>query len=323
MVGRFIFCFVGWLCLLPISASLAQIPTTRIIRAEQIEHFPSASTIVVHHRKLYVTGDDSHSVMILDLDYNKVDSIPLFNSKSFRIPRSVKADIESSVVCGSFPRRLILLGSATSTKRKNMFAVTLRRRKVDLNVDTIDNSDLLHRIVDSVGPINIEGAALIRNKLLLAHRRGPSTPVNYIFKTNIKGVVRKSIADIKYGRVLLPDSLTSHSGISDLCYIKSLDMLLIAFTSERTSDAHRDGPIGDSFLGWINDAAKLISEPDLKLDGLINLSVKHPELKEQKIEGVCLERRSGSKLILHLVSDNDDGRSHIFKLELNLLVVEN
>ena len=46
---------------------------------------------------------------------------------------------------------------------------------------------------------------------------------------------------------------------------------------------------------------------------MINLSDASNEFKNQKIEGICVERVSDDELLLHLISDNDNGESKLFK----------
>jgi hypothetical protein len=66
------------------------------------------------------------------------------------------------------------------------------------------------------------------------------------------------------------------------------------------------------------DVDAAITGSEIRLDGLINLTKIDPVFRVQKIEGICSEKRSGRKRIVHLVADNDDGKSRIFKLELSI-----
>jgi hypothetical protein len=56
------------------------------------------------------------------------------------------------------------------------------------------------------------------------------------------------------------------------------------------------------------------------LDGLINLSMADSRFRGEKIEGICVEKISATTITAHLVSDNDDGKSTIFKVEIDEIV---
>ena len=54
-------------------------------------------------------------------------------------------------------------------------------------------------------------------------------------------------------------------------------------------------------------------EPALQPDELVNLAEMHTAFQNEKIESVAVES-AGRDLILHLVADNDNGTSTLFKL---------
>ena len=54
------------------------------------------------------------------------------------------------------------------------------------------------------------------------------------------------------------------------------------------------------------------------MDQLINLSEVHVDFRNEKIEGLCVEVAQENTLILHLISDNDNGESKLFKVKLKL-----
>jgi hypothetical protein len=71
--------------------------------------------------------------------------------------------------------------------------------------------------------------------------------------------------------------------------------------------------IGSSYIGWVNNVASKLKQAKLRLDGMINLSDVNNEFKNQKMEGICVERVSDDELLLHLISDNDNGETKLFK----------
>jgi hypothetical protein len=95
-------------------------------------------------------------------------------------------------------------------------------------------------------------------------------------------------------------------------------MLLITLTSEAVDNAYDDGAIGDSYIGWINDASVKLKAHELKIDKIINLADVNTVFKKEKIEGICVESVTTSEVVLHLISDNDAGESGLFKIKLSL-----
>ncbi len=76
--------------------------------------------------------------------------------------------------------------------------------------------------------------------------------------------------------------------------------------------------IEDSYIGWINNISSRALQKTITVDGMINLSKAHPEFKNQKIESICVEALDNDVMTLHLVSDNDNGESKLFKVRLTL-----
>ena len=94
-------------------------------------------------------------------------------------------------------------------------------------------------------------------------------------------------------------------------------MLLFTASTEATTSANMDGAIGDSYLGMINNFSKKTKQKDIAPDKLINLS-QQLGIGHQKLEGLTVERSTNSSLQLHIVADNDDGKSIIYKVLLTL-----
>jgi hypothetical protein len=111
----------------------------------------------------------------------------------------------------------------------------------------------------------------------------------------------------------LPDN--KHvTGLSGISYIPDSDLLLFTATTELTARAYADGPIGDSYLGYIKHFSKKLTQKQVNPDSFINLSEFLGKDKPHKIESVVAEQVNDENMIIHLASDNDDGKSTLFKL---------
>jgi hypothetical protein len=311
---KFVCCLIASLSFF---SGFAQPARCRLLHADSIKHFPSSSAIVYHQKKLFVIGDDSRDVMVLDRGYRKIDSMRIFDVGTWRVGRMVKTDIESAVILGGRKKKIFLIGSGSSSVRKKILVVPLRKKKRK-EITVIDMKRFYDSLPDSIGLINIEGAFLRKNEFVLGNRRGLNQNNNFLITVAEESFLSGNADGIRLKKILTPDSVKPAPGISDLHMVRGGKTLLITFSSEQSESPLEDGAIGDSYLGWIKDIDSAMSGGDLRLDGMINLTKIDPAFGVQKIEGVCSEKGSGGKLIVHLVSDNDDGKSRIFKVELSV-----
>jgi hypothetical protein len=54
------------------------------------------------------------------------------------------------------------------------------------------------------------------------------------------------------------------------------------------------------------------------IDEFHNLSEVSPKFNGHKIEGMCIENKSGNSYTINLVSDNDNDESTIFKIRIKI-----
>ena len=116
---------------------------------------------------------------------------------------------------------------------------------------------------------------------------------------------------------MLIDS-TNIIGVSGLYYVEEKDLLLFTASEEDTPNALDDGKISDSYLGFIEKFSAKMEDKTITPNQLIKLSTINKIFIKQKIESVCVEKITGDEMILHLVADNDNGESRLFKVRMIL-----
>ena len=289
-----------------------------------ISDFPSGSSINYRDGKFYVIGDDSSNILILDADYNKIDSVRLFDFAEKRIPKADKIDLEGSAILEIDGRdHLLIVGSASRKNRKRIILIPFSGAGLD--VKTLDHAviktkDFIKRIrSNGIEEINLEGVSLFHNDIILANRGNRTNPNNHLIITDKDFWTRQDQAKLLIVKLMLPDK--DHLkvlGLSELCYIESLDILFVTLTSEATDNAYDDGAIGNSFIGWITHASHKLQSPELTLENIVDLTAVDDLFKNEKIEGICPEVITPGELTLHLVSDNDAGESRLFKIKMVL-----
>ena len=293
-------------------------PTVQLLQFLLLANFPSGSSINYYENKLYLLGDDARTIIILDTHYQLLDSIRLFDYPEKRIPKSQKIDLESSaIVTIAGNKHLIALGSASTNDRKKILLVPLTAEgTIDHSKPVVSNSisPFVDRLTNGgVKVVNIEGATIMQRSLILANRGNRNYPNNYLIITGEDFWNQQKEAALRIVPIELRGNQSEFLGISELCYVESKDMILFTFTTEVTNNAYDDGVIGSSYIGWMNNVAAKLKQAKLRLDGMINLSDASNEFKNQKIEGICVERVNDDELLLHLISDNDNGETKLFK----------
>jgi hypothetical protein len=283
-------------------------------KLKQYKAFPdyaSASAIAWYKNTLYVMGDDAPTILLLNRRLREQQQVRVFSVQQKRIPYAEKPDIESATVVQKGKEDYLwLLPSFSSTGRNKAITLNLQQKnaKPEVHILTLGNAGLPHT--------NIEGAAIIGEKLLLANRANSQSPAHHLLQYQLEGN-NFSKKPVRSFTLNLPQ--TAHVvGVSGLHYEPKKDILLLTFSTELTGSATADGAIGDSYIALIKNARAQIENNSLKADTLINLTPVLKTGKPMKIESVAVQKVRGSTLRLFLAADNDDGTSHLFRISARL-----
>ncbi len=277
-----------------------------LIKTTHLKNFPSASSIEIYKKRLYIVGDDAASILVTDTEHRIVDSISVLKSKVYRISKEEKADLESSIILNKETRTFLVAFSSFSTVNRNkILFLDLHNKHV-----TIKSSGL----GKSFKELNIEGAAIVNDKLLLSNRANNTQSTNSFIITNsdIENGIKQEV--MKTIHIILPPS-KAVIGISGIAYLKETDLLLFTASTENTPNAYSDGIIGDSYIGVIKNISALLDQKEIKVDKLISLSRYIGRGKPQKIESIAVQELKEDQIIFHLAADNDNGESTLFKMK--------
>jgi hypothetical protein len=289
--------------MLSISSKAQQI---KLLKTTFLPHYPSASTLEYHKNLLYVIGDDAPQMLVLDNNHQPKDSLVLFANKKKRLSKKDKADLESSIFINQDGRDYLVAFPSFSTPRRDRIMV------IDMASRETHSIEMPNLRIPGISDINIEGTAMVQDKLLLSSRANRTHTDNYLLVARFhlqSGFDEKNIHSLV---VQLPKQ-QNILGISSISYLESADLLLFTASTENTGSAYSDGTIGDSYIGYIRKISGKLNGSSLTPDALINIS---PILSQgpHKIESLVVESQKGKELIIHLAADNDDGASTLFKL---------
>jgi hypothetical protein len=286
-------------------------PELQLLSSQLLPYFSSASAIECYNNQLYIFGDDASYLLVLDSNYVIDDSTTYFIDTSHRIAKEIKPDIEAATLLDFGDQTYLYgFGSMSTTNRKMVYSFPIDSLRGFIKTVYFPKK------ISEIKEWNIEGAAFVKDQLLLVNRANTTNKNNYLLlETFIANKSKDSTS--RAIKIDLPQQ-QNVIGASGLYYIDERDLLLFTASEEDTPNAFDDGIIGNSYLAVVKDFSKKMFRNSIAPDVLINLTNVNATFKQQKIESVCLEKFIGNNMILHLVADNDNGQSSIFKIRLTL-----
>ena len=285
-----------------------------LLKTTYLENYPSASGIEFHNGKLFIMGDDATHLLVLNAEHQPIDSVSIFPYNGKRIHYTIKPDLESLTI-SSYKGNdyLVATPSFSAEKRNTLYIFPIESIKAFKTF--VFSTPIPHLKCIGIQEPNLEGAAIVKKSVIVSNRANLSQPVNYLVQIPLKKRSLKKHNHWKKSAISLPAS-DSTIGISGLEYWPDTDLLLFTASTEATSSANADGAIGQSYLGYFRNYAKQIGNASITPDLLVNLS-QTLKIGNQKVEGICVESYSNNAMILHFVTDNDDGQSILYKAQLS------
>lgn len=258
-------------------------------------------------------GDDTPNMIILDTNFQVLDSVPLLLHSGSRIPKDIKPDLEASAISVVNNETVIyFFGSGSLDPYRNAGWKYNIRTKAK---DNIYLQPLYSKTKkDGIAQLNIEGAAFLDNYLILVNRGNKGYTQNQLIILNRE--FWKIDTNFRYTAIpfAIQKDTALFKGVSGLTYADQSDKLIMTVSTEDTRNAYDDGTIGKSYLWIINKISGKLSSTTIKPDIMIDLEEIDPQFKGQKIESATVIEETKNFIRLVLVADNDDGSSTIFKV---------
>ncbi len=290
----------------------------RILSRKPLFGIPSASGIEVTGGQIFVIGDDSAWLFVLNRQYELVRRIRLYEPVSgtaHRIPKPMKADLEAMA---AFQYRgspqLFVIGSGSAQNRNVGFRIETEGAFRVHAYDLSGFYGFLRRHPQIVGNrrLNLEGLAVSKDTIFFLQRGNVSginalvslpLPVFFDCLENNRPVAEPDIRNCQ-----LPEIQGLLSGFSGLAAIDSHRLLFTA-TLENTADEIADGQSLGSFAGVID-----LRQPETRLR-FAPILANQPYAS--KVESIAvLEMISENHLHALAVTDSDGGVSELLVLEI-------
>ena len=287
----------------------------KLIEVKTFSNYPSGSGLAYFDGHIYIAGDDATYILKTDGQFKALDSIILFNSLQKRIPKDIKADLESiALIKLNKAPAFLLTGSGSLAPYRNYCWIInpVNKERKQYRLDTFYNRLKNEGISD----LNIEGAAAIPAGIVLASRGNKSFAKNYLIFAPNRFWEKQETSLIKIVKAGVNTDTSFFTGISGLDYSWKTDQLFLTLSTENTYNSFDDGSIGKSYLWIINDISSKKKLDVINPDRIIDLEQLDPRFKGHKIESVCIVSENKNQKELVLVSDDDKGGSVLFRMIL-------
>lgn len=272
-----------------------------------VGHVSAASGLVAYGDWLYVVADDANDLGVFPASRGTGGRLlGMFDTALPVSPaarKAHKADLEVLLQVPPFDAHahgvLLALGSGSTARRERGAWFALDADGIAaVDAKALDLAPLYAQLRASFPALNLEGAAIVRNQLVLLQRASRIDPRNALLRVPLAALTHAlasgtfaaldtalSIEVAELGdRDGVPWSFTDAAALDD-------GRLVFSVVAEDTADTYRDGPCLGSAIGCLSREGTL--------EWLQRLDV------HAKIEGIDV-RRIGHLLQLRMVTDADD-----------------
>ena len=224
----------------------------------ELENYPSGSGIEFYDDKIYIVGDDSRDLLVMNKKWNKPTLINLFDTADKKIPKSAKSDLEAMTLLSVDKKpHLLIIGSGSTDKRNKALLLNLKT-----NAKTWLDLTVFYNRIKAAGikNLNIEGIAEVSDYLVFANRGNAANPANHLiitksdfWKNQEKATLQTIVIDFE-----AVGTTGGNMGVSGLTYSDKHEDLFLTISTEDTPNAIDDGKIGKSYLAVIENLYRKI-----------------------------------------------------------------
>ncbi|GAC1449029.1 MAG: hypothetical protein NVSMB7_10960 [Chitinophagaceae bacterium] len=280
----------------------------------ELENYPSGTGIEFYDDKIYIVGDNSRDLLVMNKKWNKPSLINLIDTAEKKTSKSVRSELEAMTVLSVDKKpHLLIIGSCNTDKRNLALLLNLKSNAITW-IDLIVFYDRIR--ASGITGMSIEGIAEVYDYLVLANRGNSENPDNNLIITKPdfwKNQEKTSLQNI----IIDFENVTpaGKMGVSGLRYSDKHEDLFLTVSTE---DEAGNGNIGKSYLAVIENLYRKIGREKgkIKVNHLIDLTEADKQFAGYKIESVCIQSQKDHSVKLQLVADNEQGKTFLFKVWL-------
>lgn len=306
------------------AAEMAIRLTGPVVRPE----LSSGSGMAWHGGRYFVVGDDAAYLFMLDRKFaitgrTRLASFPV--QADGRIAKHLKPDYEAMATvthAGAAWNLVLGSGSRRGTRQAGVLVATDGRSAPRTRDMAALYGDFARLAGFAPGLlVNIEALAIARGDAWFFNRGNAVR--NILFRVSVDDLMAymsgsiDHIARIDLHEASLPRLGGREAGFSGADYWPQIDSLVFTASVEGADNAIDDGAVLGSYLGLIELAA-LRDRAPLDLRERAQLLERGGVVLKTKVESIALRQTAARRASGALVSDNDDGSSEFFDVELTL-----
>ncbi len=294
-------------------------PRARIdlLEIKVLDDYPSGSASEYFEGKLMVMGDDASKLLVFDSAWQSSRLVPILNFEHpGRMSKKIKADIEGATwFRDKNESGLLMLGSGSQPPHRSKgfivkpLADTHRSFSLDTFYNRLENA--------GIKQLNVEGLTQLPGWFVIGCRGNLGFKKNHL--VFVKNRFWENQGEVEFHTALLGGNSATRtfSGLSGLDYSYKTDRLFITASTEHTSSTSADGQIGKSYLWIVNSMNRMVEFEAINPFDEIDLEAENPRFAGIKVESVSVVSENTDNSELILVSDNDDGKTTLFRVRLH------
>src|SRR5450631_757601 len=147
----------------------------------ELENYPSGSGIEFYDDNIYIVGDDSRDLLVMNKKWSNPTLINLFDTAEKKTPKTAKSELETMTLLSIDKKlHLLIVGSGASDKKNKALLLNLKTKAKTW----LDLSVFYNRIkATGIPELNIEGIAEVYDYLVLVNRGNAANPANHLIIT--------------------------------------------------------------------------------------------------------------------------------------------
>lgn len=307
-----------------------------VIKRVELDNLPSASGVEIIDGIIYIVGDDSPYMYVLDHSLKLLEKVELFETPDFesgRIPKKIKPDLECMTPLTINNNKYILvMGSGSKENRDRGFLIKLptryNKKYIVQSLSFTGLYSLLQSNPEIVGDgkLNLEAAAADEQHFILFNRGNKSGKNSALyFQLEEFIVYLTENPDLVPFPVIqnftLPSINKVPAGFSGASFWDG--KLFFTAAVEDTDDAVDDGEVHGSMVGWMEmNTADYFRGGTMKDFSIMkDCAVIEEDGRRYagKVESISLhEKDSDTEYVALAITDNDMGGSELLMLQITI-----
>ncbi len=147
----------------------------------ELDNYPTGSGIEFYDDKIYIVGNDSRDLLVMNKKWSKPELINLFAGQDKKTAKSLKSDLETMTLLSIDKKQhLLIVGSGSNENRNKGVLLNLKNSAISW----LDLSVFYDRVrAGGIPALNIEGIAEVYDYLVMVNRGTEAKPGNHLIIT--------------------------------------------------------------------------------------------------------------------------------------------